>query len=293
LVSDRSWPASVAVLTVLAALAAERAAAQDFSAGKTAAQLFQSDCTACHKTPAGLAKGADARSLATFLKEHYTTKEESAVALAGYLASGAGGGQRPQVPTAAAPPNGPKPKTAARGGESEPEARQEPKSEPRSEPRSAPKPRANAAVEPPRQPEGEGAITREDPAKRLGRTPPAREDTRVEPAKGDGDAVVGKLRLYGAAGSDVKTIERSADQSKKLESHANSDAAGEATPPAEAGATNAIAAPPVDDVNAGPKRKPAERKKKDAAVTPPATAPAPHTARPHRPVVSQPPPGNN
>src|SRR5215831_18656511 len=135
-VSDRSRPLSFAVLTGLAALAGP-AAAQDFTAGKTAAQLFQSDCSACHKSPAGLAKGMDARSLATFLKEHYTTKEESAVALASFLAGARGGDARqsnPQVPGGAAP-NSPKPKTAARGAESEPEVRPEA--------RPAPKPRTS------------------------------------------------------------------------------------------------------------------------------------------------------
>ena len=62
----------------------------DYSAGKTPAQLFSSDCSACHKTPRGLAKTRDVRSLAGFLREHYTSKAESAGALANYLLSSPG-----------------------------------------------------------------------------------------------------------------------------------------------------------------------------------------------------------
>jgi hypothetical protein len=252
----------------------------------------------------------DARSVATFLKEHYTTKEESAVALASFLAGARGGGdarQNAQVPGSATP-NGAKPKTAARG-ESEPEARPEAKPEAR----PAPKPRTSVVVEPPRQQEGEGANTREE--RRQARTPAVpREDTKLEPArsegakgegvkgegsKAEGEAVVGKLRSYGASGSDVRAIERSAEQSKKPESDANSGATNETAPPADAGTTNAVAAPPADDANAEKRKptenKPAEKKKKDAAVTSatPGGGPAAHAARPHRPAAVQPPPGNN
>ena len=70
------------IIGLLVAGAAGSAAAQDYTAGKTPAQLFQSDCSACHKTPQGLSRGMDQRSLAGFLREHYTTKQESAGALA-------------------------------------------------------------------------------------------------------------------------------------------------------------------------------------------------------------------
>jgi mono/diheme cytochrome c family protein len=78
---------TVAMLVVLA-VADGTARAQDFTAGKTPAQLFASDCSACHRNTAGLAKGRDARALSSFLREHYTTKPESAGALAAYVASG-------------------------------------------------------------------------------------------------------------------------------------------------------------------------------------------------------------
>jgi hypothetical protein len=76
----------VAILVgVLALPTAALAQRTDYSAGKTAAQLFSGNCTACHKTPRGLAKERDARALTAFLREHYTSNNESAVALTGYL----------------------------------------------------------------------------------------------------------------------------------------------------------------------------------------------------------------
>jgi hypothetical protein len=70
-----------------AALAVSPALAEDFTAGKTPAQLFRSDCGACHHSPNGLARERDNVSgLIAFLREHYTTKSESAAALAAYVA---------------------------------------------------------------------------------------------------------------------------------------------------------------------------------------------------------------
>jgi hypothetical protein len=66
-------------------LAAGAAAAQDFTAGKTPAQLFGSDCSTCHHQPNGLGRKYDTGSLAGFLREHYTTKPDSAGALAKYV----------------------------------------------------------------------------------------------------------------------------------------------------------------------------------------------------------------
>jgi len=105
---------SVAILTVLAG-SSGIAVAQDFSAGKTAAQLFASDCSACHKSPAGLAKGQSTGALASFLREHYTTKPESASALAAYVAGAGPGSARVSPPSTAAKPDekpAPKPRPA-------------------------------------------------------------------------------------------------------------------------------------------------------------------------------------
>lgn len=60
---------------------------ENFSA-KPAPQLFASDCTGagCHRGPQGLAKGQSPGSLASFLRQHYTNSQQSAAALAAYLA---------------------------------------------------------------------------------------------------------------------------------------------------------------------------------------------------------------
>jgi hypothetical protein len=67
------------------ALTAGAAFAQDFTAGKTPAQLFASDCSACHRSPDGLGKKYNAGSLTGFLRAHYTTKQETAGSLAKYV----------------------------------------------------------------------------------------------------------------------------------------------------------------------------------------------------------------
>src|ERR1700674_5963636 len=99
LVSWRFWKSALGLLLVGAA---GSAAAQDYTAGKTPAQLFQSDCSACHKSPQGLARSMDQRALVGFLREHYTTKVESAGALASYVL-GAGAGDPRQKPPVAGP----------------------------------------------------------------------------------------------------------------------------------------------------------------------------------------------
>ena len=53
--------------------------AEDFDAGKSAPQLFASDCSSCHRTPYGLAKHMNNWSLDSFiLREHYTASHTSA-----------------------------------------------------------------------------------------------------------------------------------------------------------------------------------------------------------------------
>jgi hypothetical protein len=79
---------ALSVLAVmLSAGAGPALAQQDYDAGKTPAQLFASDCTFCHKTPAGLAKSAGMFGVERFLREHYTSSRQSAAAIARYLES--------------------------------------------------------------------------------------------------------------------------------------------------------------------------------------------------------------
>jgi outer membrane biosynthesis protein TonB len=69
----------------LAAGAAPAFAQENLDAGKSAAQLFNSDCAICHKSPQGLAKGGGMFGLSGFLREHYTASRETAALLAAYL----------------------------------------------------------------------------------------------------------------------------------------------------------------------------------------------------------------
>jgi len=189
--SERLWKISAGLVSLLAGLCAAPAAAQDFTAGKTAAQLFASDCSACHKSPAGLAKGQSASSLTSFLREHYTTKPESAAALAAYLAGAGPGNARisPQAPiTGAAKP----------------------------EEKPAPKPRqAATSAEPDRQPEAE-----------TGTAAPARATARPQV-----DPVVAKLNGYAAARGEPKDTARLATPAPKIESYANAGSGAEAVAP--------------------------------------------------------------
>jgi hypothetical protein len=124
-------------LTVSVVLAAPGAAlAQvDYSASKSAPQLFSSDCSACHQSPQGLAKGRDASALSSFLREHYTTGGASAGRLAAYLASlpagrqpAARGSQAPGA-TATAPAAGgtPRPPAAVEAERTKPDDARKPK----------------------------------------------------------------------------------------------------------------------------------------------------------------------
>jgi len=83
---------SIFVLGSMVVFASAPASAQDFTAGKTPAQLFSSDCAECHHSPNGLGRGRDVRTLAGFLRQHYTTKSQTASALAVYVAGFSGGG---------------------------------------------------------------------------------------------------------------------------------------------------------------------------------------------------------
>jgi hypothetical protein len=84
---------SVRIIGFAAAFAIAPALAEDLTAGKTPAQLFRSDCGTCHHSPSGLVKERrDIAGLTAFLREHYTTKSESAAALAAYVSGFASGG---------------------------------------------------------------------------------------------------------------------------------------------------------------------------------------------------------
>ena len=76
-----------AVSVALLCSAGVAIAQENLDQGKNAAQLFASNCSACHKSPQGLAKAGGILGLDSFLREHYTASKESAGALAAYLKS--------------------------------------------------------------------------------------------------------------------------------------------------------------------------------------------------------------
>jgi len=118
---------------------------ENFSANKTPAQLFASDCTGagCHKGAGGLAKNSSSLGLTSFLREHYTNSRESASALAAYLlGAGAGPAERPGrgEPATPRPPRAASRTPAAAGEEAKPEEGQGPltPARPRRQPSGAP-----------------------------------------------------------------------------------------------------------------------------------------------------------
>jgi hypothetical protein len=60
-------------------------AQENLDRGKSPAQLFASHCSACHKSPRGLAKSGGLFGLDGFLREHYMTSRETAAAMSSYL----------------------------------------------------------------------------------------------------------------------------------------------------------------------------------------------------------------
>lgn len=66
----------------------------DIDQGKTAEQMFSTDCATCHKSPRGLAGGRGSLALRGFLQEHYTSNDAQAAALTAYVL-GAGGDSAP------------------------------------------------------------------------------------------------------------------------------------------------------------------------------------------------------
>ena len=74
-----------AAVWALSALLAPALAQENLDQGKSAAQLYASDCAICHKSPNGLAKSGGLLGLDNFLRQHYTASRESATVLAKFL----------------------------------------------------------------------------------------------------------------------------------------------------------------------------------------------------------------
>lgn len=100
---------------LLATLAPAMAHAQtNLDQGKSAAQIFASDCAECHKAAHGLANSKNSATLTDFLREHYTTSREQAAALAAYVLGGRGA--EPGAPAQGHPPK-PAPEHASASAE--------------------------------------------------------------------------------------------------------------------------------------------------------------------------------
>jgi len=196
--SLRSWLTTIAMVgSLVGPPGLAFAQVTDYSAGKSPAQLFSTDCAACHQSARGLAKGRDQRSLASFLREHYTTKQETAATLAAFLAGA---------------PAGPAAETRNPGS---PGARQPPSSAaPHQQAARPPRPPSNVdpaaedIVAPePGQPDPRRA--RQTPAREAAKPPPANQRgrrTEPEPGRGDGDpeATRAKVRGYATVGEEAK-----------------------------------------------------------------------------------------
>ena len=75
----------VALGLLAPALARSAGAQGNLDEGKTAAQLYASACATCHKSPQSVSKTKWFFGLESFLREHYTSRSESAATLAAYL----------------------------------------------------------------------------------------------------------------------------------------------------------------------------------------------------------------
>ncbi len=247
-------------LLAIPALAATSgvALAQDFTAGKTPAQLFSSDCSACHRSPDGLGKKYNTGSLTGFLRAHYTTKQESAGALAKYVmgfASLAPG--RTTSPTAEDARAGDEPKGRRRSsdvsgdGEKKPRPRtpapaakvQEP-----AKPIAAAHPPAavEAAVHPPAAPSASRPVPREPVAESETSAPIAKlndyahagapvvpQDVAADP--------VSRIRAYTASGTGAVEAAAEAPKTVSGKPHRRADATrGETAVPADEAAPAAV-----------------------------------------------------
>lgn len=76
-----------AIVATVAGIAGLRAQTQ-LADPKDAPKIFASTCSACHKSPQGLAKSGQ---VAGFLRQHYTTGPEMSAAMAAYLVAAGSG----------------------------------------------------------------------------------------------------------------------------------------------------------------------------------------------------------
>ena len=128
----------IAPLVILGSMAAANvvltvplASAQNLDAGKSPEKLFADGCTACHRSPRGLAKGRMSLTLTWFLQDHYSAGPDTAKALAAYLQSvdtpPPAAPSKPSPKSAKSKPRPPKP-DSSKPDLSKPDQSQQPKS---------------------------------------------------------------------------------------------------------------------------------------------------------------------
>ncbi len=189
----------------------------DLNEGKTAAQMFASDCAVCHQRPNGLAKGRSAGQVTGFLRQHYTTGTQHAGMLAAYLTSG---GMDRGAPAPA----------AARDGKERPAARDR-----------TPADRSPAAIGARRPSEADDATP--DAARGEGRRKPA---TAIEASKpADHDPAAGRRKPPAERTPAASTSKPAASEVKQSEAPA---APAPETPTAVA----EPAVPPAEEKPAAP-----------------------------------------
>lgn len=66
-------------------IASSAGAQENLDKGKTAAQLYATDCAICHKSPQSITQAPGLFGLERFLREHYAASRESAASIAAYL----------------------------------------------------------------------------------------------------------------------------------------------------------------------------------------------------------------
>lgn len=156
----RSIAPIIGLLSVLAPALAH--GQTNLDQGKSASQIFASTCAECHKAAHGLSHGKNVSALTDFLREHYTTNQDQAAALASYVLGGSGAnpigaaaqgrGQKPktqQASTEEGKPTKPLPRAAAKPEDGKPNAKPA-NAKLRRAPHEAAKPKEEPAVsEPP------------------------------------------------------------------------------------------------------------------------------------------------
>jgi hypothetical protein len=87
----------LSIISFVLCVVSQAGAQGNLDQGKTAAQLYASNCATCHKSPQSISTTKWFFGLESFLSEHYTSGSESAATLAAYLkgqAKFSGGSQR-------------------------------------------------------------------------------------------------------------------------------------------------------------------------------------------------------